>query len=103
MPKFLLAYHGGSMPETEAAQAELMQAWGAWFGSLGSAVIDGGNPVGQSHTISADSVVENGGANPVSGYSLIEAADYGDAIAKAKGSPHIASGGSVEVAQAIDM
>ena len=40
MPKYVLAYHGGSMPEDPAAQAEGMAAWGAWFGSLGDAVID---------------------------------------------------------------
>ena len=27
MAKYLLLYEGGSMPETEAAQAAVMQAW----------------------------------------------------------------------------
>ncbi len=103
MPKFLFAYHGGSVPQTDAEQAEVMQAWGAWYGALGESVIDGGAPVGQSHTVSADGTVENGGANPVSGYTLVEAADYADAVAKAKGCPIIAGGGSVEVAQAMEM
>ena len=35
MAKFILAYHGGGMPETEAEQAAVMAAWGAWFGNLG--------------------------------------------------------------------
>jgi len=81
-----------------------MTAWGQWFGSMGSAVIDGGNPVGKSSTVKSNgSVVSNGGANPASGYSLIEAASLDDALAKAKKCPILAAGGSVEVAQAIDM
>ena len=53
---------------------KVMDAWGAWFGSLGAAVIDGGNPVGKSSTVKPDgSLVSGGGANPASGYSLIEA------------------------------
>src|SRR4051794_10127446 len=37
MAKFLLTYTGGSMPETEAAQAQAAEAWGVWFGQLGAA------------------------------------------------------------------
>jgi len=44
MANFLLLYSGGSMPETPAEQAEVMQAWGAWYGKLGSALVDAGNP-----------------------------------------------------------
>ena len=104
MAKYLFVYHGGSDPETEEEVAEVLDAWGNWFGSMGAAVIDGGNPVGESSTVNADgSVSNNGGANPASGYSLIEAADLDDALAKAKGCPILESGGSIEVAEAIDM
>lgn len=44
MADYVLLYHGGSMPETEAEQAAVMDAWGAWYGGLGEAVKDGGNP-----------------------------------------------------------
>ena len=104
MAKYLFIYHGGKHPETEAEVAEVMDAWGNWLGSMGSAVIDGGNPVGKSSTVNPDgSVADNGGANPVSGYSLVEASDLDDAIAKARGCPLLKAGGSVELAEAIDM
>lgn len=104
MAKYLFAYHGGSKPTSPEDVKTVMDAWGAWFGELGAAVIDGGNPVGQSTTVNSDlSVVNDGGANPVSGYGLIEASSLEDAIAKAKGCPVLSSGGSVEVAEAIDM
>ena len=47
MAKFVYVYTGGQMAETPAAQEEAMQAWGAWFGTLGDAVTDGGNPFGR--------------------------------------------------------
>lgn len=104
MAKYLYVYHGGSHPETKAEMAKVMAAWGQWFGSMGAAVIDGGNPVGKSSTVKSNgAVVSNGGANPASGYSLIEAKGLDDALAKAKKCPILAAGGSVEVAEAIDM
>jgi len=104
MAKYLFVYHGGKNPETEAEGAQVMDAWGKWFGSMGADVIDGGNPVGLSSTVNPDgSVSDNGGSNPASGYSLIEAPDLDDAISKAKGCPILASGGSVELAEAFDM
>ena len=103
MPKYVLAYHGGGMPETEEEQAEVMAAWGAWMGSLGNALTDWGNPTGQAKTISGDNVTDGGGANPISGYSLLEAADIDAAVEAAKGCPIIEGGGSVEVAEAIEM
>jgi len=104
MAKYLFVYHGGKNSETEAEVKKVLDDWGNWFGSMGAAVIDGGNPVGQSSTVNPDgSVSGNGGANPASGYSLIEAGDLDDALAKAKGCPILASGGSIEVAEAIDM
>jgi hypothetical protein len=103
MPKYVLAYHGGA-PDGEFDQAAVMAAWGAWFGSLGDAVVDGGNPTGASKTLAADgSTTDGGGANPVTGYSLINAADLEAAVSLVKGCPIFAAGGTIEVAEAIDM
>lgn len=104
MAKYLFVYHGGKKPEGEEEYARVMNAWGEWFGSMGAAVIDGGNPVGISSTVHADgSVTDDGGSNPASGYSLIEASDLDDAKAKASGCPILNDGGSVELAEAFDM
>ena len=104
MAKYLFVYHGGKNPESEAEVAEVLDSWGAWFGSMGTAVVDGGNPVGMSSTVNEDgSVTDNGGSNPATGYSLIEAPDLDDALAKARGCPILSAGGTVELAEAIDM
>ena len=104
MAKYLYVYHGGKPPASKEEGEKLMDSWGKWFGSLGSAVIDGGNPVGASSTVKSNGNVDsNGGANPASGYSLIEASSLDNALEKAQGCPVLASGGSVEVAEAMDM
>ncbi|HNP37606.1 MAG TPA: hypothetical protein PKK10_17295 [Woeseiaceae bacterium] len=104
MAKYLFVYHGGKHPETDAEVKEVMDAWGSWLGSMGSAVIDGGNPVGKSTTVHPGGRVTNdGGSNPVSGYGLFEADDDKDAIAKAKGCPILTAGGTIELAEAFDM
>ena len=104
MAKYLLVYHGGGMPDSEEESAKVMAAWGAWFGQLGASVIDGGAPTGPNSTVANDgSVSDGGGANPATGYSLIDADSMEDAAAKAKGCPILASGGSIEVCATIDM
>lgn len=103
MTKFVFVYHGGSTPESEQQGKMVMAEWMAWFEKLGPAVIDGGAPLGVSKTVSAKGIADNGGANPASGYSLIDAADIGAATQMAKGCPIIKAGGSIEVAEALAM
>jgi len=57
MAKFVYLYTGGSMAETPEAQQQVMAAWGAWFGELGAAIIDGGNPFGAAASVGADGSV----------------------------------------------
>ena len=57
MANYLLAYHGGGeMPATPEAQKASMDAWMAWFGGMGDAVVDGGNPAGAWRTVGAAGV-----------------------------------------------
>ena len=72
MANFLLTFHGGSMPETKEAQDQVMAAWTGWFGTLGDALVDGGNPISQAKAISPDGSVMDATSAP-SGYSIIKA------------------------------
>ena len=103
MPKYVFAYHGGKKPETPEAGEKVMAAWNAWFADMGPAVADPGHPVGLSKTVSAAGVSDNGGSNPLSGLSVIEAADIGKAADLAKGCPIITDGGSIEIAEVLAM
>lgn len=104
MAKYLLVYHGGGKPQDPAEIEAAMQAWGSWFAAMGGAVVDGGNPVGPSTTVGSDGIIsEGGGSNPTSGYSVIEASSVENACEMARGCPILAGGGSVEVAEIIEM
>jgi hypothetical protein len=104
MSKFVFVYHGGKAPESEEEGAAVMQAWNDWFDGLGSAVLDAGHPTGASVTVATDgSTTSGGGANPVTGYSIVSADSLEEALVLAKGSPQLASGGTIEVAETLDM
>jgi hypothetical protein len=102
MTKFVYVYTGGTMAETPEEQEKVMQEWGAWFGTLGSAVTDMGNPFSASATVSPDGVAE-GGRSGAAGYSIITAGSLSEATTMAKGCPELNSGGVVEVYEAIEM
>ncbi len=99
MAQFVLLYSGGGMAESEAEQASVMQAWGAWFGGLGAALVDGGNPF----TTAAKSIASNGRVSdgPVgtlaTGYSILKADSLGAAVELAKGCPVLQTGGQITV------
>jgi hypothetical protein len=104
MANYLLAYHGGGMPESEEEGARVMAAWGTWMEKVGPAMVDGGNPVGQAATVSSDgSTAPGGGSNPVTGYSVIKADSLDDALALVAGCPILVAGGSVEVCETFDV
>ena len=98
MANYLLVYRGGSMPETEAAQAQVMQAWTDWFAKLGGALVDGGNPASRTKTIGAGGAVSDEADGP-SGYSIISADSIDAAVELAKGCPVLQGGASVQVVE----
>ena len=104
MTKYLLNYHGGSMPQTPEEGERVMKAWMDWLGGLGKSVVDAGNPTGPSKTVAANGKVsEGGGANASTGYSILEAKSLDDAVGLSRGCPILKSGGSVEVAELMAM
>lgn len=81
-----------------------MQKWQSWLGGMGDKCVDWGNPVGMSKTVSTAGIADNGGANPLSGYSIINAKDEAEACEMAKGCPILSGGnGTVEVAPIMEM
>ena len=102
MARFLFTYHGGNKPESQEEMGRVMAAWGAWYEAMGAAVVDSGGPAGNSKTVTAGGVEDNGGANPVSGHTVVEAASIDAAVELAKGCP-ILDSGTVEVTEVLQM
>ena len=102
MAKYVLVYKGGGMAQTDAEREAAMAAWGSWFGTLGAAIVDAGNPFGGSTSVSANG---SGGAasSGLTGYTVLTADSLAGAAELAKGCPVLGNGGSVEVYETIDV
>jgi len=87
------------MPEGKAEQATAMQAWGAWYEGLGSAVVDGGNPfTPKAKRIARDGTVSDGPVGTIaSGYSILKADSLGAAVEMAKSCPVLQGGAQISV------
>ena len=99
MANYLLLYSGGSMPATQAEGEAVKQAWMGWFGKLGTALVDGGNPfTPMAKTIASDGKVSDGAFGAMaSGYSVIKADSLAAAVDLAKGCPVLKGGAKVSV------
>jgi hypothetical protein len=102
MGNYVLVYKGGSMAETPEAQEAAMKEWIDWFTTLGSAVVDGGNPFGASTAVRANGSTGAATAG-LTGYSVLQADSLDLAAKLAGGCPILAGGGSVEVYETIAM
>ena len=96
MTNFVFLYSGGTMPDNEEDKQKMMEAWGAWYKRMGDAVVDPGNPFGQS-------VGVGGAAANVSGYTVVSAKSMDAATALIDGAPHIDNGGTISVHETIQM
>ena len=94
MKNFVLLYSGGRMPE-DIEMAQVLKDWEAWYGQLGSAVVDPGNPIGPTTKfVASNGSLRNGPANStVTGYTILQA-DSIDAAAKMAESCPVLQGGS---------
>jgi hypothetical protein len=105
MSKFVFIYHGGKPGATQEEQDKIMAAWGKWFGELGDALVDGGNPFGAPKVVTAHSVSDEVKGQPASGFSIIDAKNQAAAAELAKDCPMLADSPSstVEVYEAFPM
>jgi hypothetical protein len=97
MTSYVLLYKGGGVPATEEEQQQVMAAWNDWFGQVGQAMVDGGNPFGPSRSVAPDGMVSDNAPSGMTGYSIVKADSLDAATELAKTCPIIASGGAVEV------
>ena len=93
MAKYMMLYRGPATPleEFTPEQSEQqMQAWGAWMGKIGSALVDGGNPFTSRTAVAGDGSEATPG--DLNGYTLVEAADLPAARALCEGHPFLSDG-----------
>jgi len=98
MKRFVFLYN--SEPNGGAGD-DSMDVWMTWFTSINDSVQEMGNPFMPGINVTSDSATEiTVDKNPISGYTIIKAADMDAAIAIAKTCP---SKTGVQVYEAIEM
>jgi len=100
MPRFIFAYHGGTTPSDPTEIERVIGLWNDWYAQMGDSLMDDGGPCGRSWTVNGSGISEGGGANPLTGYTIVEVADQNEANQLAKGCPLVGDhSGSVEVCE----
>ena len=93
MARFILLYRGPATPMeniTAAESEQIRQAWGAWMGKLGAAIVDGGAPFAGRTALLGDG--STGAATDLNGYTVVEAADLEEATSLCAAHPFLSDG-----------
>lgn len=97
MEKFLVVLRGATVGEAEGPQHEPAR-WEAWFSELGAALVDRGALSHGSVEVATRLVGPKLSSSALSGYCLITAANFDEAVRLAQSSPIFDEKGSVEIA-----
>lgn len=103
MANYMIAYHGGSKPNSKEEGMALMGKWKAWVDSLGSTIVNPGTPLPVSKIVTASGVEEDSNPNAMNGFAVIKAETIEAAIEIAKTDPFLENGGTIRVSQMMEM
>lgn len=99
MKQFVLVYLGGNQPASAAEANAHFEKYFGWLNSLGDTVIIPTIPLKDTHTISSEGAIEEGGSSAMSGFTVIKAESLQAALDIAKSCPFLEIGGSLEVSE----
>ena len=103
MAQFVLVYLGGNPPSSPEEGKKHFQKYMEWLHSLGDAAVSPANPLKNTHTVHPDGSVTPGGTTTMSGFTILEAESMEAALEIAKTCPFLDVGGSLEVAELMQM
>ncbi|MDG3088481.1 hypothetical protein P7F88_21415 [Vibrio hannami] len=103
MPRYLLVYIDGNPPASHEESKKQMKRYKEWLASLGDSVVSPANPVTNTHIVSPDGSVREGGKTGMSGYTIIEAESIEHALVHASLCPFLEMCGSMEVSELVEM
>lgn len=98
MERYLIVYRGSTVDEAEGPQHD-PQRWAAWFDSLGGALVERGGLAHSSVEIPSRLRGPKLNSSSLSGFSVIAAADFNEAVRLAETCPVFDEKGSVEIAR----
>ena len=98
MERYLIVYRGSTVDEAEGLQHDPAR-WDAWFSALGSALVERGGLAHSSVEVPSRLRGPKLNSASLSGYSVIAAADFNEAVRLAEECPIFDEKGSVEIAR----
>ena len=102
MDRFLIVYRGAPAgDDAEGAQHE-PQRWAAWFDALGADLVDRGSLTRSSIEIPSRLIGPKLSGSALSGYSVVQAADFDAVVRLVQACPVFDERGSVEIARLAD-
>jgi len=101
MERFLLVYRGSAVGEAEGPQHDPGR-WTTWFNSLGAALVDRGALSHNSVEVPSRLRGPKLNSTALSGYSVISASDFNEAVQLAETCPIFDEKGSVEIARLME-
>jgi hypothetical protein len=104
MTNYLILYSGGKMPESETEQDVILKEWEAWYGRIGNALVDAGNPFApRAKSVTSDGrIMESSDECAPSGYSIIQADSLETAVSMVKTCPILKDGAKISVYETFD-
>jgi hypothetical protein len=99
MAQFVLVYLGGNSPSSPEEANEHYSKYVEWVSSLGDSMVSPTIPLKDTHTVSPEGTIREGGSSAMSGFSIIKADSMEAALAMAQSCPFLEIGGSLEVSE----
>ena len=100
MERYLIVYRGSTVDEAEGPQHNPAE-WDNWFEMLGGALVDRGSLALSSIQMPSRLLGPKLSSASLSGYSIISAADFNEAVSLAEECPIFDEKGSVEIARLV--
>ncbi|MEJ2180208.1 MAG: YciI family protein [Gammaproteobacteria bacterium] len=103
MKQFVFVYLGGTQPSSPEEANKHFSKYMEWLSSLGDSVVIPTIPLKDTHTVSPDGAIREGGSSAMSGFSIIKADSMEAALSIAQACPFLEIGGSLEVSEMMAM
>ena len=103
MKNFMIAYYGGTQPNSQEEGMAQVEKWKAWVKDLGEAVVNPGTPLPVSKIVTSNSIEDDNDPNAMKGFAVVRAKDIESAIAIAQSDPFLENGGTIRVSQMMEM
>jgi len=94
--RYMFLYYGAA-PDSDEQRDAGMKEMADWYGELGSAIVDGGNPFTSAKTVGSNGVKDGPMGEMATGYTIVEAPDLESATSLAEGCPLVSHGREIQL------